>query len=58
MFQMMDTDNDGKVTFDELKAGLKEIGFSLTESEMQMIVEEVRNPKLNSNSNPNLSIDN
>ncbi|KAJ9546011.1 hypothetical protein OSB04_025718 [Centaurea solstitialis] len=34
MFQMIDTDNSGQITFDELKAGLKRVGANLKESEI------------------------
>ncbi|KAF5799125.1 putative protein kinase CAMK-CDPK family [Helianthus annuus] len=34
MFQMIDTDNSGHITFDELKAGLKRVGANLKESEI------------------------
>ncbi|KAF7851970.1 hypothetical protein BT93_L1669 [Corymbia citriodora subsp. variegata] len=34
MFKMIDTDNSGLITFEELKAGLKKFGANLNESEM------------------------
>ncbi|XP_054786438.1 calcium-dependent protein kinase 1 [Prosopis cineraria] len=34
MFKMIDTDNSGQITFDELKAGLKRVGANLKESEI------------------------
>ncbi|KVI07406.1 Calcium-binding EF-hand [Cynara cardunculus var. scolymus] len=34
MFQMIDTDNSGQITFDELKVGLKRVGANLKESEI------------------------
>ncbi|MFS7957922.1 putative protein kinase CAMK-CDPK family [Helianthus anomalus] len=34
MFQTIDTDNSGHITFDELKAGLKRVGANLKESEI------------------------
>ncbi|KAK9078685.1 hypothetical protein SSX86_002742 [Deinandra increscens subsp. villosa] len=34
MFQMIDTDNSGHITFDELKAGLQRVGANLKESEI------------------------
>ncbi|CAK9188079.1 unnamed protein product [Ilex paraguariensis] len=34
MFKMMDTDNSGQITFEELKAGLKKVGANLEESEI------------------------
>nr|GEU84130.1 calcium-dependent protein kinase 1-like [Tanacetum cinerariifolium] len=34
MFQMIDTDNSGQITFEELKAGLKRVGANLKESEI------------------------
>ena len=41
MFSLMDTDNDGKVSFEELKAGLKKVGSQLGEPEMKMLMEVV-----------------
>ncbi|XP_010263084.1 PREDICTED: calcium-dependent protein kinase 1-like [Nelumbo nucifera] len=34
MFKMIDTDNSGHITFEELKAGLKRVGANLKESEI------------------------
>ncbi|KAI4364161.1 hypothetical protein MLD38_020290 [Melastoma candidum] len=34
MFKMIDTDNSGQITFEELKAGLKKFGANLNESEI------------------------
>ncbi|XP_012835826.1 PREDICTED: calcium-dependent protein kinase 1-like [Erythranthe guttata] len=34
MFKMIDTDNSGNITFEELKAGLKRCGHNLNESEI------------------------
>ncbi|KAE9612423.1 hypothetical protein Lal_00039735 [Lupinus albus] len=34
MFKMIDTDNSGQITFDELKVGLKKFGANLKESEI------------------------
>lgn len=31
LFKMIDTDNSGTITFDELKDGLKRVGSELTE---------------------------
>eukprot|EP00252_Welwitschia_mirabilis_P002112 TRINITY_DN12027_c0_g3_i1.p1 TRINITY_DN12027_c0_g3~~TRINITY_DN12027_c0_g3_i1.p1 ORF type:complete len:585 (+),score=107.62 TRINITY_DN12027_c0_g3_i1:198-1952(+) len=39
MFKMMDTDNSGAITFDELKDGLKRVGANLTESEIRALME-------------------
>ncbi|KAK4756292.1 hypothetical protein SAY87_006419 [Trapa incisa] len=39
MFTLMDTDNDGKVTYDELKAGLQKVGSKLAEPEIKMLME-------------------
>ncbi|KAJ4712186.1 putative Calcium-dependent protein kinase [Melia azedarach] len=39
MFKLMDTDNDGKVSYDELKAGLQKVGSQLAEPEMKMLME-------------------
>ncbi|XP_074578108.1 calcium-dependent protein kinase 16-like [Curcuma longa] len=41
MFRMMDTDNDGIVSHEELKAGLARFGSHLVESEVQMLIEAV-----------------
>ncbi|KAG6535545.1 hypothetical protein ZIOFF_000567 [Zingiber officinale] len=41
MFRMMDTDNDGIVSHEELKAGLAKFGSHLVESEVQMLIEAV-----------------
>lgn len=34
MFKMIDTDNSGQITFEELKVGLKKFGANLNESEI------------------------
>ncbi|KAG6485413.1 hypothetical protein ZIOFF_053950 [Zingiber officinale] len=39
MFKMMDADNDGIVSHDELKTGLAKFGSHLVESEVQMLIE-------------------
>ncbi|GLU12294.1 hypothetical protein SLE2022_289870 [Rubroshorea leprosula] len=39
MFTLMDTDNDGKVTYDELKAGLRKVGSQLGEPEIKLLME-------------------
>ncbi|CAN6470403.1 unnamed protein product [Victoria cruziana] len=41
MFRMMDTDNDGAVSHEELKAGLHKFGSQLAESEVQILMEAV-----------------
>lgn len=41
MFNKMDTDNDGIVSIEELKAGLRDFGTQLAESEVQMLIEAV-----------------
>ncbi|KAF2550126.1 hypothetical protein F2Q68_00036949 [Brassica cretica] len=41
MFNKMDTDKDGIVTIEELKAGLRDFGTQLAESEVQMLIEAV-----------------
>lgn len=43
MFKLMDTDNNGKITFEELKAGLQKVGSQLGEPEMRMLMDVVRN---------------
>ncbi|XP_042483282.1 calcium-dependent protein kinase 1-like [Macadamia integrifolia] len=39
MFKMIDTDNSGQITFEELKAGLKRVGANLNESEIHDLME-------------------
>jgi len=41
LFKMIDTDNSGTITFDELKDGLKRVGSELTETEIQALMEAV-----------------
>ncbi|KAI7729010.1 hypothetical protein M8C21_024555, partial [Ambrosia artemisiifolia] len=41
MFQMIDTDNSGHITFDELKDGLKRVGANLKESEIYDLMQAV-----------------
>lgn len=38
-FKMMDTDNSGAITFDELKAGLQKLGSGLMDNEVRIIME-------------------
>ncbi|KAL5999274.1 Mitogen-activated protein kinase cpk1 [Asimina triloba] len=39
MFKMIDTDNSGQITFEELKAGLERVGANLKESEIYALME-------------------
>ncbi|KAL1814116.1 hypothetical protein ACET3Z_024181 [Daucus carota] len=39
LFKMIDTDNSGTITFDELKEGLKRVGSELMESEIQHLMD-------------------
>ncbi|KAK4362430.1 hypothetical protein RND71_017671 [Anisodus tanguticus] len=39
MFALMDSDGDGKITYDELKAGLKKVGSQLAEAEMKLLMD-------------------
>lgn len=41
MFKKMDNDNDGIVSIEELKAGFRNFGSQLAESEIQMFIEAV-----------------
>lgn len=41
MFTLMDTDNDGKVTYEELRTGLRKVGSQLAEPEIKMLMEVV-----------------
>ncbi|XP_076953791.1 calcium-dependent protein kinase 26-like isoform X2 [Bidens hawaiensis] len=44
MFKIIDTDNSGYITFDELKAGLKRFGSNLNESEIYDLMQSVSFP--------------
>ncbi|KAL9317750.1 hypothetical protein ACSQ67_014267 [Phaseolus vulgaris] len=39
LFKMIDTDNSGTITFEELKEGLKSVGSNLMESEIKSLME-------------------
>jgi len=41
LFKMIDTDNSGTITFEELKEGLKSVGSNLMESEIKSLMEAV-----------------
>lgn len=41
MFKSIDTDNNGMITLDELKAGLPKLGTKLSESEVMQYMEAV-----------------
>lgn len=41
MFKMIDTDNSGHITFEELKKGLKRFGVNLAESEIRELMKSV-----------------
>jgi hypothetical protein len=41
MFRMMDTDNSGTITFEELKEGLQKQGSNLAESEVRQLMTAV-----------------
>lgn len=43
LFKMIDTDNSGTITFDELKEGLRRVGSELMESEIHALMDAVRN---------------
>ena len=53
MFKMIDTDNSGQITFEELKVGLEKVGAKLKESEIYALMQAV---SLNSNLNISVSI--
>lgn len=42
MFQSMDTDNSGAITYEELKAGLRRYGSTLKEAEIRALMDAVR----------------
>lgn len=41
MFKMIDTDNSGQITFEELKAGMTRFGANLKESEIYDLMQAV-----------------
>lgn len=41
MFKMIDTDNSGQITFEELKAGLQKVGANLNDSEISTLMDAV-----------------
>lgn len=41
LFKMIDTDNSGTITYDELKDGLKRVGSDLVESEIKALMNAV-----------------
>lgn len=41
LFKMLDTDNSGQITFEELEAGLKRVGANLKESEIYDLMQAV-----------------
>lgn len=42
MFQAMDTDNSGAISFDELKAGLRRYGSTMKDTEIRDLMDAVR----------------
>lgn len=49
MFKMIDTDNSGQITFEELKNGLKRFGANLEESEIHYLMQSVSFPRVKCN---------
>lgn len=41
MFALMDSDGDGKISYDELKTGLRKVGSQLAEAEMKLLMDVV-----------------
>lgn len=41
MFKMIDSDNSGQITLEELRAGLERVGANLKESEISALMEAV-----------------
>ncbi|XP_071904224.1 calcium-dependent protein kinase-like [Coffea arabica] len=46
MFNNMDMDRSGTITYEELKTGLSRLGSKLSEEEIQELMEAVSNPRL------------
>ena len=45
MFKMLDTDNSGHITMEELKNGLQRVGANLMDSEINALMEAVSIPR-------------
>lgn len=45
IFKMIDTDNSGQITFEELKVGLRRFGANLSEAEIYSLLRAVRSSK-------------
>jgi calcium-dependent protein kinase len=45
MFKMLDTDNSGHITLEELKTGLQRVGATLMDSEIDALMEAVSIPR-------------
>lgn len=45
MFKMIDTDNSGQITFEELKDGLRRFGANLNETEIKDLMQAVSSKK-------------
>lgn len=41
LFKMIDTDNSGTITFEELKVGLKKVGSEMMESDIRSLMDAV-----------------
>ena len=41
LFKMIDTDNSGTITYDELKDGLRRVGSDLMETDIQALMDAV-----------------
>jgi calcium-dependent protein kinase len=44
MFKMIDSDNSGHITLEELKTGLQRVGANLMDSEINALMEAVSIP--------------
>ena len=47
MFEAMDTDNSGAITYDELKEGMRKYGSTLKDTEIRDLMDAVSQPKHN-----------
>ena len=45
IFKMIDTDNSGQITFEELKVGLRRFAANLSEAEIYSLLRAVRSSK-------------